>query len=416
MHIAMVSEHASPLAVLGGHDAGGQNVHVAALSAALAARGHRITVYTRRDGRDVPTRTQLTAEVEVVNVPAGPASPLPKDELYPYMVDMALWLRNEWARTRPDVVHAHFWMSGLAASRAVSGLRHTPSTVMTFHALGHVKRRHQGDLDTSPPQRQDVERRLVKGFDATIATCRDEIGELLSLGAHPRRLHVVPCGVDVERFTPVGPWRNAWSAGTIRLLGLGRLVERKGIETVVQALRFMPSAELVIAGGPSPSDLSGDVDVQRIERCARHVGVRDRVRLLGRVRQDEAAALLRAADLLVTTPWYEPFGIVPLESMACGTPVVASAVGGMVDTVEQGVTGLLVPPRDPWAVSQAVTSLQGRPDLLRDMGAHGVRRAAKHYTWPLVARATESVYEQLDDIRTAEPTAVGDRVDAAGIR
>src|SRR3954454_23056193 len=110
MRIAMVSEHASPLAVLGGHDAGGQNVHVAALSTALGARGHRVTVYTRRDGSHLPRRARVARNVDVVHVPAGPPWPVPKDDLYPHMASMATWLRREWAATAPDVVHAHFWM------------------------------------------------------------------------------------------------------------------------------------------------------------------------------------------------------------------------------------------------------------------------------------------------------------------
>jgi glycosyltransferase involved in cell wall biosynthesis len=407
MRIAMVSEHASPLAVLGGQDAGGQNVHVAALSQALAARGHEVVVYTRRDRADLPLRQQLSPGVEVVNLLAGPARPIPKDELLPYMPDLADGMANDWALTRPDVVHAHFWMSGLATALATAQLRQPVPWVLTFHALGAVKRRHQGAKDTSPEVRIDVERALLREAAAVVATCRDEVGELLALGADAERLHVVPCGVDLERFGPEGPATAPWSPGVQRLLSLGRLVERKGIESAIDALAELPDAELVIAGGPDAADLASDPDAVRLHRRAVDRGLERRVRLVGRVGPEEAAALLRAADLVLAVPWYEPFGIVPLEAMACGTPVVASAVGGMLDTVRPGVTGAHVPPRDPAAIAEAVRTLLADPDRLHDMGIEGARRVREEYSWSGVAAQTEAAYCRLVTSRVLrEPVPV----------
>ncbi len=396
MRVAMVSEHASPLALLGGEDAGGQNVHVAALSTELARRGHEVVVYTRRDDPDLPERQPFAPGVEVVHVPAGPARAVPKDDLLPFMADMALWLRREWTGARrPDVVHAHFWMSALATRDALLVHDDPPPAVVTFHALGVVKRRHQGAQDTSPPQRLGIERRLVHDLDAVVATCRDEVSELLDLGADPCTLHVVPCGVDLERFTPQGRRREAWRPGSTRLLCLGRLVERKGVETAIEALTHLPDAELVVAGGPPAGSGTDDPDLRRLREHAARVGVSERVHLVGGVSQDDAAALLRAADVVVAVPWYEPFGIVPLEAMACGTPVVASAVGGMLDTVEPGVTGEHVPPRDPRAVADAVRRVVERPARLRGLGDAGVQRVRRQFTWSRVAAETEAVYEQL---------------------
>jgi D-inositol-3-phosphate glycosyltransferase len=394
MRIAMVSEHASPLAVLGGEDAGGQNVHVAALSSALGRRGHEVTVYTRRDDPDLPERQGFAPGVEVVHVPAGPARAVPKDDLLPYMPDMALWLRREWRRDRrPDLVHAHFWMSALATRDALLTEDDAPPTAVTFHALGVVKRRHQGASDTSPPQRLTIERRLVRDLDAVLATCRDEVAELLDMGADPCRLHVVPCGVDLDRFTPTGRHRTPWTPGSIRLLCIGRLVERKGVQTAIESLRLLPDAELVVAGGPPAGQ--DDPDVRRLRDHARRLGVADRVHLVGGVSQDDAAALMRAADVVVSVPWYEPFGIVPLEAMACGTPVVASAVGGMLDTVEPGVTGEHVPARDAVAVAEAVRRTVARPDRLRELARAGVERVRRRFTWERVAAETEAVYARL---------------------
>src|SRR3954454_18315840 len=183
MKVAMVSEHASPLAVLGGVDAGGQNVHVAALATALAARGHDVTVYTRRDSPSLARQTTLVPGVEVEHLDAGPAREIPKDELLPHIPALTLELGLRLRGTRPDVVHAHFWMSGLASTAAAQPL-HIP-VVQTFHALGAVKRRHQKDLDTSPTARIDHERSLARNADRLIASCSDEREELVRLGGDP---------------------------------------------------------------------------------------------------------------------------------------------------------------------------------------------------------------------------------------
>ncbi|MFC5380413.1 glycosyltransferase [Aquipuribacter nitratireducens] len=406
LRVDLVSEHASPLAVLGGTDAGGQNVHVAALARALAARGHRVVVHTRRDDPRAPETVPFADGVDVVHSFAGPPRPLPKDDLLPHMRRFGDELARRWRDDGvPDVVHAHFWMSAVAVRHAVRRLREehlaAPVTVVTFHALGAVKRRFQGGADTSPPDRLDVERELLHDLDGVVATCRDEVRELLGSGAEAERLHVVPCGVDVARFAPDGPADGPWRPGTARLLSLGRLVERKGVDTVVAALARLPHAELVVAGGPDASGLSDDPDVRRLRATAAAHGVAERVHVVGRVDQGGAARLLRAADVLVTVPWYEPFGIVPLEAMACGTPVVASAVGGMLDTVVDveddpvDGTGALVPPRDPHALAERIGRLLEDPALLRRAGAAGVDRARRAFTWESVAERTEQVYAGL---------------------
>jgi glycosyltransferase involved in cell wall biosynthesis len=395
MRIALVSEHASPLAVLGGADAGGQNVHVAALAAALAARGHELTVYTRRDSPDLPDEQALCPGVDVVHVPAGRPRPIPKDELLPLMAPMAQWLATRWADDPPDLVHSHFWMSALATEMAVVGERWRPPTVVTFHALGVVKHRHQGDQDTSPPQRIAVEHQLLRSVDGVIATCRDEVRELLALDADPERLHVVPCGVDLELFRPEGPRVEAWPSDAVKLLCLGRIVERKGVQTVIEALAKAPRAVLVVAGGPAEAGLDSDPDIHRLRAVAAACGVAERVRFVGSVDKEQAAALLRTADAVVAVPWYEPFGIVPLEAMACGTPVIASAVGGMLDTVVPGVTGVHLPPRRPDLVAQAVRDLSREPQRLADLGRAGRARVSAQFGWSCVAEETDRVYRQV---------------------
>jgi D-inositol-3-phosphate glycosyltransferase len=354
MKVAMVSEHASPLAVLGGVDAGGQNVHVAALATEMARQGVQVVVHTRRDDTQLPRRVQLAPGAVVDHVPAGPPTAIPKDELLPHMDAFAADLAAQWREDRPDVVHSHFWMSGHAALAAARELG--IPVIHTFHALGVVKRRYQGEMDTSPPERLALAREILRRADHVVATCSDEIFELVRLGGARGRLTAIPCGVDLDLFTPEG--RRARRRPALRrIVCVGRLVERKGVGNAISALAALADVELVIAGGPPRAQLERDPEAQRLCALAQEAGVAGRVDLRGRMDREDVAALLRSADAVVCVPWYEPFGIVPLEAMACGTPVVASAVGGMIDSVVDGVTGVHVPPRDPDRLAEALAAL-----------------------------------------------------------
>nr|BFD89303.1 glycosyltransferase family 1 protein [Kitasatospora sp. Xyl93] len=388
--VALVSEHASPLAVLGGVDAGGQNVHVAALAGALADLGHRVVVHTRRDRAGSPEEVAMRPGVVVHHVPAGPPRPVPKDQLLPYMDEFGDHLARYWTRRRPDIVHSHFWMSGLAALR---GARHLGLPVAhTYHALGTVKRRHQGHEDSSPAQRIGLESHLGRTATRVIATCSDEVSELLAMGVPTDRVRIVPCGVDPDRFSPQGD--VAPRSAPHRLLMVGRLVARKGVATALEALARLPDTELVIAGGPPAERLDADPECRRLRALAVEHGVADRLVLLGGVPNTRMPALLRSADLVVCPAHYEPFGIVPLEAMACGVPVVATAVGGHLDTVADGRTGLLVPSGSGAALAAAAARLLGDHRLRRDFGAAGRRRVLASYSWERVAASTERIYRE----------------------
>jgi glycosyltransferase involved in cell wall biosynthesis len=380
--VDLISEHADPLAAVGGVDSGGQNVHVAALATALARRGHTIVVHTRRTSPSQPPSVRMAPGVTVEYVPAGPPAPMPKDELPPYMPEFTDRLADRWASDPPDVVHAHFWMSGQAALQAAERI----PVVQTFHALGTVKRRWQGEADTSPPHRIATERAIGLRADAVLATCRDEVSELCAMGVPEARIVVVPCGVDLSAFRPEGPVAPR-TAGRL-ILCIGRMVPRKGVDTVIAALRQLPDTELVIAGG-SPDD----AESLRLRELAAGYGLAERVHVIGSVPRTHVPALMRSADVVVTVPWYEPFGMVPVEAMACGVPVVASAVGGHLDTVAG--CGVLVPPRRPRALARALKDLLGDPDKRAQLGAEGARRARQRYGWPRVAERTEAVYRQV---------------------
>jgi glycosyltransferase involved in cell wall biosynthesis len=305
------------------------------------------------------------------------------------------WLARRWALNRPDVAHAHFWMSGMAALTAAAWL--AVPVVQTFHALGTVKRRWLGAADTSPGERVAAEREIGRRAAAIIATCSDEVRELTAMGVPADRITVVPCGVDLTLFRPDGPaTRHSDQDGrpvTAQVLTIGRLVPRKGVDTIIEALPRVPHARLVVAGGEP-----GDDEWLRLRALASASGLAARVRLIGGVARDEVPALMRSARIVVSVPWYEPFGMVPVEAMACGVPVVASAVGGHLDTVTG--CGVLVPPRRPHALAKALRDLLTQPELRASLATAGLRRVRTRYGWPQVAGRTESVYRGLIGERT----------------
>ena len=396
LRIALVSEHASPLAAIGGVDAGGQSVHVAELAAGLVRLGHSVSVYTRRDDADLAERVTTPAGYEVVHVPAGPAAPVPKDDLWPHMAAFADHLTEMLKFQQPDVVHAHFWMSGWASARAARRLN--LPLLVTFHALGSVKRRYQGPADTSPLNRIRVEVAVAGAADSIVATATEEVRELALLGVPSSKVSVVPCGVDLEHFTPA-PTPNASPAipqrrCRYRLLSVGRLVPGKGYDVIIEAMTWLPETELLIAGGAGSGETTPDPEHDRLIAIAEGLGVADRVRLIGQVARADMPALLRSADLVICSPWYEPFGIVPLEAMACGVPVVASAVGGMLDTVVDSVTGALVTPRDPVALAEVVGPLLESPSRRAEFARAGLERVRSRYSWDRVAAETAAVYQQ----------------------
>jgi glycosyltransferase involved in cell wall biosynthesis len=204
---------------------------------------------------------------------------------------------------------------------------------------------------------------------------------------------IVPCGVDTAVFTPRGP--VAARSQRPRLLVLGRLVERKGQEDAVRALPAVPDAELVVVGGPPVDELDTDPEVQRLRSIAASLGVGDRLVFTGAVARADVPGWIRSADVVLAVPWYEPFGITPLEAMACGRPVVATAVGGLVDTVVDGGTGVLVPPRDPAALGEALAALLADEERRVAYGAAGVKRARTRYRWSRVVADTDAVYRSV---------------------
>ena len=404
-----MSAQANPL-MLGGPGAGGRHTHVAALSEALGRLGHEVVVYVRREEPDAPDEAPFTPGVTVERVPAGPPRPLPADDQLPLMGDFGRALAARWAGADgPDVVHAHYWLSGLAALTATAETRRP--VVVTYHGLAAVERRHLPvDRNAGPGPRAGLERQLGALADRVVAQCEDEVAELGRLGVRRAGTVIVPSGVDVERFTPGGPAADHRRPGLRRILTVGALAERKGLADLVEALRRVPGAELVVIGGPDPAAVDQDPGARRLLQLADGLGVADRLRILGAVPHDELPAWDRSADVLACAPWYEPFGLTPLEAMACGVPVVAYAVGGIAESVIDNVTGLLVPPRDTLALAGALRGLLGDEVRRMSFASAAIDRVRSRYTWERTAAELERVYRAVSG-GEGDPAPAGDEAD-----
>jgi D-inositol-3-phosphate glycosyltransferase len=404
--IAMISEHASPLDGLGGVDSGGQNVYVAQVAKHLAALGHQVDVFTRRDDPQLPEMTECRPGMRVIHVKAGPPSFVPKEELLPFMDEFRRRMLRFADRNHVDydLMHAHFFMSGLVAAE-IKRLREVPF-VITFHALGRVRRLHQREADRFPTQRIAIEQRVMAEADRIIAECpQDEEDQRRLYGARPEKIRLVPCGFDQGELWPVPKLEarrrlNLGEAEPI-VLHVGRMVPRKGVDNAVRGFarlinRHGVPAKLVIAGGESDqADPVRTPEIGRLQKIAAEENVGDRVLFVGRKGRDELKYYYSAADVFVTTPWYEPFGITPLEAMACGTPVIGANVGGIKYSVRDGHTGYLVPPNDADALGERLAHLVQRPQLLQRFSQQAVERVNRSFTWKRVSAQIEEVYDEL---------------------
>ena len=252
-------------------------------------------------------------------------------------------------------------------------------------------------MDTSPARRIGYERALGRAVDRVVAQSQDEVHELVRLGVPRATIVVIPSGVNLDTFAPTGPVADR-VPGRCRVLSVGRLVERKGFQDVIRAMHLIPDAECVIVGGPPADQLDTDPQARRLRELAQANQVADRVRLVGAVPREEMSAWYRSADVLVAAPWYEPFGLTPLEAMACGVPVVGTAVGGLTDTVVDGLTGDLVPPRDPEALGAAVRRLLADRPRRFGYATAALDRARRRYSWTRAAQQLTTVYATLCEV------------------
>lgn len=404
--IAMISEHASPLADPGSVDSGGQNVYVAQVARHLARMGHKVDVFTRRDSQDLPDIVLWEDGVRVVHVPAGPPSFVPKEEFMPYMQAFTdFMVQFALRRGRPyDLVHAHFFMSALVASelKRILGLPY----VVTYHALGKVRRIYQGENDAFPDTRFQIEARTMAEADRVIAECPQDETDMCQLyDADPQKLALIPCGFDPHQFWPIERSEARRQVGLpqddFTILQLGRMVPRKGVENVVRGLarlvhdHGLPARLVIVGGGSHDPDPEITPEIGRLQQIAEEERVSDHVTFVGRRGRQALKYYYSAADVFVSTPWYEPFGITPVEAMACGTPVIGSEVGGIQYTVADEETGYLVPSKDPDALAERLAYLHQDRQTLERLGEQALQRANSLFTWERVSHAIANLYDEI---------------------
>jgi D-inositol-3-phosphate glycosyltransferase len=412
LRIALISEHASPLAALTGGDAGAPDPDLEPLTRALVRRGHRVDVLARRDSPALPAVAELQPGVRLLHVDAGPPAPVAADRLLEHMPEFARSATRLLAAGDPheacDLLHARGYLSGFVGLRLARASR-LPLAV-TFPALGLVRREQPGGVDADPagpPERIDIERTLVQQADALVAPCAQDRADLMRLyGARPSRISTVPRGVDTELFAPgdKAQARRAlgWADDEYIVLQLGPLLPCAGTEDVIPALARLPRdarARLVVVAavgvdGPGTDDRR-IAETERLRAIALEAGVADRVSFIGARARPELRQCYVAADVLAAVPWYEPAGHSPLEAMACGTPVIGSTVGSLRHAVAPGVSGCLVPPRDPAALAAQLLRLQAHPPLARALGRGGAQRARTLFTWDRVAAELAALYRAL---------------------
>jgi D-inositol-3-phosphate glycosyltransferase len=401
--IALISEHASPLATIGGVDSGGQNVYVAHVALQLAKLGYLVDVFTRRDSEACPIVVEWLPGVRVINVPAGPVGFIPKEKMLPYMDRFAGFMKDFVRKNNIhyDLVHANFFMSGMVAEQFKQATD-TPF-VITFHALGRVRRLCQGKSDGFPDERFAIEERLMRLADRIIAECPQDKEDMERLYfADPGKIDIVPCGFDSDEFqsAPLDARKKlGLDDDEFIVLQLGRMVPRKGVDNVIRSIAALEQshgihAKLMVVGGNSAEpDPVLTPEIGTMQALANALGIAQQVVFTGQRPRSDLHYYYSAADVFVTTPWYEPFGITPVEAMACGTPVIGAAVGGIKNTVVDGQTGFLVPPHDPEALAQKLAWLHNHPKTAQRFGWAGMRRAYRHYTWRSVAERIADVYE-----------------------
>ncbi|SDP97985.1 glycosyltransferase [Lentzea jiangxiensis] len=376
MKIAMISLHGNPLTALRDPDAAGRRLHVAKLSEELHRLGHELSIYTRRTDPRLPERVLLADGFEVVHVPAGPAEALDQDGVVPHTGEFVKALTIEWAAGPPDLIHAHHWTSGLAA--VLSARRTAIPIVQSFHGLGGA--------DSA-----DIERLVARGATGVVATSAQEAGELVRLGVRRSRISTVPWGVDTSVFTPGGP--ATARTGRLRVLVTADLAPDDGVDDLIVALTAVSHTELVVVGGPPRRFLKGNAEYERLCELMARNAVADRVSVIGRVPHSEMPSLIRSADVVACPRRRPSFGIVALEAMACGVPVVASATGGLAESVVHQVTGLLVPPHNPTLLARALRALLGDEVRRQALGAAGQDRVTIRYGWDRVGLDAVRAYE-----------------------
>ena len=393
--LAFLSLHSSPLAAPGTAKAGGMNVYITELTQRLGASGCRVEIFTRRDAPDAPEAVDLTTNVRVVNVPAGPPRPLTALEAMEWVPQFSAGVqaaahRRGWTY---DLIHSHYWLSGLAGITLADAWQR-PHVAM-FHTLGEIKNRARRS-EREPLERLEAERRVVHAADRVICATAHERDFLVEYyGAYADCVQVVPAGVDVEQFRP-GDQAAARQALNLPVgplvLFVGRIEPIKGVDILLRAAAEAEVAQpltVLIVGGDGANP-----ERRRLEALSRALGIAERVLFRDAVHRADLPAYYQAADICVVPSYYESFGLVAVEALACGIPVIATRVGGLQYTVRDGQSGYLVSWRCAEPFAERMEMLLGNADLRKRFGATA-RESVMRFAWPAMTDAVVDVYETL---------------------
>ena len=408
LRIATISYHTCPLATLGGKDTGGMNVYIRDLTRELGRRGLHVDVFTRSQDEHVPhVLHDLGYGNRVVHIPAGPEVPLPKQELAAYLptfVEGILAFAREKG-LRYDLIHSHYWMSGLAAE-SLKREWGTPIVHM-FHTLGEMKNRvARTDAEREGIYRLEGERTVLAAADRVVAATSAEKAQLEWLyKADARKLVIIPPGVDVSQFYPIPADEARQFIGVPSsdriVLFVGRIEPLKGLETLIRAMACLnlrgpqkPVYLVIIGGDPGAAPQDMTAEMTRIQALCDQLCMGKLVLFLGKRGQDTLPYYYSAAELLVMPSHYESFGMVALEAMACGVPVIASQVGGLAFLVQDGQTGYHVPDGDPEALCERLTALLDDAALRRRLGEQAATYA-QNYSWDRIAAQITELYRSL---------------------
>jgi D-inositol-3-phosphate glycosyltransferase len=379
----------------------------------VAGAGHEVVVHGPDRGGEDPER-EAAGTVVADPVPTDDIDVADASDAHAVAAGIERFssgLAQRWRSRPPELVHAFDWFAGAAAARALGAI--APQVggvplVVSMPDLGHVHRRHLGETPTSGPIRLAVERELARTADLLVATCVDQHRELLQLGTPRDRAVTIPHGVDGARFTPPRAQRPRAQTAVVTV---SDLAPHRGTEAVIAATVRVPDAYLTVIGGPPPARLGTDGRVAELRALAARHDALDRVRFVGRVPNEDMPSHLGAADVVVQVPWFTGFGRVAIEALACGRPVIATAVGGQLDSVEHGVNGILVPARDTHALHEALRKVLLEPRVRAALGSAARPRTLDRFGWPRVTEAVLAAYERVlasvPDVTTTTTTAAG---------
>ncbi|MGK7872807.1 MAG: glycosyltransferase family 4 protein [Xenococcaceae cyanobacterium] len=400
--IALISVHGDPAVNFGKEEAGGQNVYVRQVGEALANLGWQVDMFTRKSDSNDDEIVQHSPHCRTIRLKAGPEAFVPRDRLFEHVPEFAEAFAKIAAKKGYPIVHTNYWLSGRVSLFLQQ--KYNLQWVHTYHSLGAVKYQSVDQVPTIAQIRLDVEKQILENADLVVATSPQEQEHMRSLVSRKGNIDVIPCGTDISNFQAIPQTQARAKLGLNpqekTVLYVGRFDPRKGIATLVKACAQLKQRSavdklrLIIVGGSDPNRSDG-AERQRIEQITQYLGLADCTTFAGQVGHDRLPLYYAAADVCVVPSHYEPFGLVAIEAMACGTPVIASNVGGLKFTVVPEETGLLAPPKDEAAFAQAIKRILNNPQWAAQLRQNATQRVQENFSWTGVATQLSELYRYL---------------------